>query len=104
MLAEDQLRGAQELGRVLHRDRERADRWITVPKFESPTQVAGSTRFVCCNDIVTRRTIGYHENAPKTASSGNRKNSVVRPPPRTHVERRPPGAGSRRSRPLLDSR
>src|SRR5579862_6669837 len=54
--------------------------WITAEKFDSPTQVAGSTRFVCCNDIVTRRTIGYHENAPKTKSSGNRKRSFQSPP------------------------
>src|SRR5579863_3676043 len=54
--------------------------WITAEKFESPTHVAGSTRFVCCSDIVTRRTIGYHEKAPKTRSSGNRKRSFQRPP------------------------
>ena len=45
----------------------------------------GCTRFVCCSDMITVRTIGYHENAPKTRSIGSRKSSVVSPPPRTHV-------------------
>src|ERR1700749_659298 len=35
--------------------------------------------------MITVRTIGYHENAPKIASIGSRNSSVVRPPPRTHV-------------------
>ena len=35
--------------------------------------------------MITVRTIGYHEKAPNTNSSGSRKSSVVRPPPRTHV-------------------
>jgi hypothetical protein len=35
--------------------------------------------------MITVRTIGYHENAPKTNNIGKRKISVVRPPPRTHV-------------------
>ena len=64
----------------------------TLRKLSSPTQVAGCTRFVCCSDMITVRTIGYHENAPKMASIGSRKTSLVRPPPRTQV------AGDRRAR------
>ena len=69
----------------LHGDRQAAGRATTRSKFWNPTHVAGCTRFVCCSDMITVRTIGYHENAPKTNSSGSRKSSVVRPPPRTHV-------------------
>ena len=35
--------------------------------------------------MITVRTIGYHENAPKTSSIGRRKSNVASPPPRTHV-------------------
>src|SRR5947208_10716731 len=66
--------------------------WITARKLSSPTHVGAATRFVCCNDITTDLTIGYQENAPNTSSSGSRKTSVERPPPRTHVN------GERRSR------
>src|SRR3984893_9835965 len=59
--------------------------WIPVAKFENPTQVAGCTRFVCCRDMITRRTIGYHENAPKTRSRGSRKRSFESPPRFTQV-------------------
>src|SRR5439155_24102495 len=58
---------------------------MTTRKFCSPTQLAGCTRFVCCSDMTTVRTIGYHENAPKTNRSGNRKTTVDSPPPLTHV-------------------
>ncbi len=57
----------------------------TARKLSIPTHVGACTRFVCCSDMITVRTIGYHENAPNTNSSGSRKRSVVSPPPRTHV-------------------
>ena len=43
---------------------------MTALKFCSPTHVGACTRFVCWNDMTAVRTIGYHENAPKTTSSG----------------------------------
>src|SRR5579862_8183220 len=52
---------------------------MTVEKFANPTHVAGCTRFVCCSDMITVRTIGYHENAPKITSIGSRKANVARP-------------------------
>src|ERR1700693_2251066 len=58
---------------------------MTALKFWSPTHVAGCTRFVCCSDMTTVRTIGYHENAVKTNRSGNRRMSVDSPPLRAHV-------------------
>ena len=57
----------------------------TARKLSSPTHVAACTRFVCCSDMITVRTIGYHENAAKTNSIGKRNSSVVSPPPRTQV-------------------
>jgi hypothetical protein len=42
--------------------------------------------------MITVRTIGYHENAPKTSSKGRRKTTVESPPFLTHV------AGVRRAR------
>ena len=62
-----------------------AGRRAPARKLSSPTQVAGCTRFVCCSDMITVRTIGYHENAPKISSRGSRKTTVVSPPPRTQV-------------------
>src|SRR5579862_5616953 len=73
---------------------------MTVEKFANPTHVAGWTRFVCCSDMITVRTIGYQENAPKMHSIGSRKSSVVRPPPRTHV----PGVRRGRNCTRVDSR
>ena len=56
--------------------------------------------------MITVRTIGYHENAPKTRIIGSRKSSVVRPPPRTHVtgvcRTRCFAASGRRAAPLGD--
>src|SRR3954452_8319243 len=57
----------------------------TLRKLSNPTHVGGAKRFVCWNDMMTSRTIGYHENAPKMSSIGSAKSSVVRPPLRTQV-------------------
>src|SRR6195952_5012295 len=64
----------------------------TLLKLSQPTQVAGRTRLVCWNDMVTVRTIGYQEKAPNTNNMGSRKISVVSPPPATQL------AGVRRGR------
>src|ERR1700712_3689215 len=64
----------------------------TLLKFSHPTHVAGRTRLVCWNDMVTVRTIGYQEKAPKANSMGSRKTRVVRPLPLTQL------AGVRRGR------
>src|SRR5262245_29139165 len=57
----------------------------TVSKFSQPTKTGAVTRLVCCTLITAARTIGNHENTPKTTTRGSRNSSVLRPPRRTHV-------------------
>ena len=96
-VAEDQ-REQREVRRVLDGDRQQ--RVVRAPRgsCRARPRSATRTRFVCCNDITTVRTIGYHENAPKTSSSGSRKSSVDRPPSRTHVSGERRARAARRSR------
>ncbi len=66
---------------------------MTARKLSSPTHVGACTRFVCWNDITTVRTIGYHENAPKTSEQREQEEEAsTRPPLRTQV------SGVRRAR------
>ena len=69
---------------------------MTLLKLSSPTHVGACTRFVCWNAMTTVRTIGYHENAPKTSSSGSRKSERREPAAADPGERRAPRRGRRR--------